>query len=158
MQATSRNDIKCFARSGITALHWRDIAISHCDKSLFCEHVINCAFDQAIAVNVNCLFFACLFLFPTGTKVSRGVPDFSHGYKSIPRGPRFFPRVQKYPAGVLCGVPSGRLPRRYAPRNDIEYFVRKGTTAVIHIQSGSETFSLQKNNILTLYARSSIII
>ena len=27
--------------------------------------------------------------FPTGTKVSRGVPDFSHGYKSIPRGPRF---------------------------------------------------------------------
>ena len=35
------------------------------------------AFDQTIAVNVNCLSFACLFLFPTGTKVSRGVPDFN---------------------------------------------------------------------------------
>ena len=85
-----------------------DSAISHCDKSLFCEHV------------------------------------FPHGYKSIPRGPRFFPRVQKYPAGVLCGVPSGRLPRRYAPRNDIKYFVRKGTTAVIHIQSVAKTFSSRK--------------
>ena len=86
------------------------LSLSHCDKSLFCEHV------------------------------------FPHGYKSIPRGPRFFPRVQKYPAGVLCGVPSGGLPqhRKAVLRNDIEYFVRKGTTAVIYIQSGSETFSLQK--------------
>ena len=40
------------------------------------RYVINCAFDQTIAVNVNCLSFACLFLFPTGTKVSRGVPLF----------------------------------------------------------------------------------
>ena len=31
----------------------------------------------------------------------------------------FSPKVQKYLAWVLyCGVPSGRLPRRFAPRND----------------------------------------
>ena len=36
------------------------------------RHVTNCSFDQTIAVNVICLSFACLFLFPTSTIVSCG--------------------------------------------------------------------------------------
>ena len=36
------------------------------------RHVTNCFFDQTIAVNVICLSFACLFLFPTSTIVSCG--------------------------------------------------------------------------------------
>ena len=38
------------------------------------RHVTNCFFDQTIAVNVICLSFACLFLFPTSTIVSCGGP------------------------------------------------------------------------------------
>ena len=82
------------------------VAISHCDKSLFCEHVVCFVFDQSIAARDNRLSYACILLFPTGTKVSRGVPDF--------------------------------------PLAMTECFARKGTTAVIHIQCVSETFSLQK--------------
>ena len=57
--------------------------------------------SQSPQATIACLMLAYSFspkvrkyllgspIFPTGTKVSRGVPDFSHGYKSIPRGPRF---------------------------------------------------------------------
>ena len=38
------------------------------------RHVTNCFFDQTIAVNVICLSFACLLLFPTSTIVSCGGP------------------------------------------------------------------------------------
>ena len=34
------------------------------------------SFDQPIAASDNRLSYACILLFPTGTKVSRGVPDF----------------------------------------------------------------------------------
>ena len=37
-------------------------------------HVTNCAFDQTIAVNVICLSFACLFLFPASTQYPAGAP------------------------------------------------------------------------------------
>ena len=40
-------------------------------KIVFVTPGINCTFDQTIAVNVNCLSFACLFLFlHASTKVS----------------------------------------------------------------------------------------
>ena len=40
-------------------------------KIVFVTPGINCTFDQTIAVNVNCLTFACLFLFlHASTKVS----------------------------------------------------------------------------------------
>ena len=52
-----------------------DIAISHCDKSLFCEHVVCFVFDQSIVASDNRLSYACILLFPKSTKVSFGVPD-----------------------------------------------------------------------------------
>ena len=40
-------------------------------------HVVCFVFDQSIAASDNRLSYACILLFPTGTKVSRGVPDFN---------------------------------------------------------------------------------
>ena len=56
-------------------LWYCDIAISHCDKSLFCEHVVCFVFDQSIVASDNRLSYACILLFPKSTKVSFGVPD-----------------------------------------------------------------------------------
>ena len=54
----------------ITRYPFRGIATlrSQWHKVRCTERVINCAFDQTIAVNDNCLSFACLFLCPTGTQ------------------------------------------------------------------------------------------
>ena len=38
--------------------------------------VVCFVFDQSIVASDNRLSYACILLFPTGTKVSRGVPDF----------------------------------------------------------------------------------
>ena len=40
-------------------------------------HVVCFVFDQSIVASDNRLSYACILLFPTGTKVSRGVPVFS---------------------------------------------------------------------------------
>ena len=58
----------CVALLFILDLHYAEHALL--------SHVINCSFDQTIAVNINCLSFACLFLFPREYSVSRGVPIF----------------------------------------------------------------------------------
>ena len=42
-------------------------------------HVTNCSFDQTIAVNVICLSFACLFLFPASTQYPAGSPNLGGG-------------------------------------------------------------------------------
>ena len=43
------------------------------------RHVTNCSFDQTIAVNVICLSFACLFLFPASTQYPAGTPNLGGG-------------------------------------------------------------------------------
>gem|GEM_PF-6373828 len=48
------------------------------------RHVTNCTFDQTIAVNVICLSFACLFLFPASTQYPAGSPNLG-GWVLCPR-------------------------------------------------------------------------
>ena len=43
------------------------------------RHVTNFSFDQTIAVNVICLSFACLFLFPASTQYPAGTPNLGGG-------------------------------------------------------------------------------
>ena len=67
------------------------------------RHVTNCFFDQTIAVNVICLSFACLFLFPTSTIVSCGGPYANSRRTPIIlsikcRWPELCTSVQKFPA------------------------------------------------------------
>ena len=51
---------------------------------------------------------------------------------------RFSPRKYKYLAwGLQCGVPSGRLPRRFAPRNDIECVARKAHITFVEMRAYS---------------------
>ena len=64
------------------------------------RYVINCAFDQTIAVNVNCLSFACLFLFPTGTQYPAGSPYFRSQWQSTSYGKKPFQKRLK----CLCGI------------------------------------------------------
>ena len=52
----------------------------------------------------------------------------------------FFPRKYKYKYlawGLQCGVPSGRLPRRFAPRNDIECVARKAHIIFVEMRAYS---------------------
>ena len=49
----------------MTRIPFREIATSR---------VINFTFDQTIVASDNCLSFACLFLFPTGTQYPAGAP------------------------------------------------------------------------------------
>ena len=49
----------------MTRIPFREIATSR---------VINFTFDQTIVASDNCLSFACLFLFPTGTQYPAGTP------------------------------------------------------------------------------------
>ena len=39
-------------------------------------------------------------------------------------GTSLLPTGKNIAPSLLQGIPSGRLPRRFAPRNDIKYFVR----------------------------------
>ena len=64
------------------------------------RYVINCAFDQTIAVNVNCLSFACLFLFPTGTQYPAGSPYFRSQWQSTSYGKNPLQKRLK----CLCGI------------------------------------------------------
>ena len=94
------------------ALTRRCVSSTRCDIAISQYHTatnpyfVNTSYasfltSQSSQATIACLMLAYSFspkvrkyllgspIFPTGTKVSRGVPDFSHGYKSIPRGPRF---------------------------------------------------------------------
>ena len=65
-------------------LHCNDVRIPR-KRTLFiiwspfreiATRVVCFVLDQSIAASDNCLSYACILLFPTGTKVSRGVPIF----------------------------------------------------------------------------------
>ncbi len=43
-------------------------------REIATSRVINFTFDQTIVASDNCLSFACLFLFPTGTQYPAGTP------------------------------------------------------------------------------------
>ncbi len=86
-KAVLRNDIKCFARSGIS------VAISqyHTATNPYFVNTSYASFltSQSSQATIACLMLAYSFspkvrkyllgspIFPTGTKVSRGVPDFN---------------------------------------------------------------------------------
>ena len=122
--------------------------------------------NHIIASN-NAHSFACVLLFPKSTKYLLGAPDFArcHWTKQCCDKSLFcehvFPHTsyasfltsQSPQATIAClmlaysfspKVQSIFWGPRFSARNDIKSVERKGTTAVIHIQSGSETFSLQK--------------
>ena len=150
LQATSRNDIKCFARSGISDVTYSTLSVIEQSNAATNPYFVNTSYASFLTSQSSQATIACLML----------AYSFSPKVRKYLLGSPIFPRVQKYPAGVLCGVPSGRLPqhRKAVLRNDIECFARKGT-------KGGDTYSKRfrnifsaKNNILTLYARSSIII
>ena len=58
LQATSRNDIKCFARNGISDVTYATLSVIEQSNAATNPYFVNTSF-------------------PTGTKVSRGVPDFN---------------------------------------------------------------------------------
>ena len=45
-------------------------------REILTSRVINFTFDQTIVASDNCLSFACLFLFPTGTQYPAGSPEY----------------------------------------------------------------------------------
>ena len=75
------------------------------------RHVTNCSFDQTIAVNVICLSFACLFLFPASTKYPAGTPNLGGGV--LATGRRRHKKRQPMRLSFFMVPVAGLEPARY---------------------------------------------
>ena len=78
------------------------------------RHVTNCSFDQTIAVNVICLSFACLFLFPASTQYPAGTPNLGGGV--LATGHRNHKKRQPFWLSFFMVPVAGLEPARYRYR------------------------------------------